>query len=79
LVRSTSSGSTISVDAAGRILPGSLQPYTASYLLTEVTFPGRDLTFYTRYGDWFPVACGVAVLCIVPLPFIRRKSVPAET
>ena len=64
LLRTTSSGYTVYVDAAGQIQPGSPLPYTAGYLIARVPLPSRrqrGLTLYTRWGDWFPLSCGAAL------------------
>ena len=61
LLRTTSSGYTLYVDAAGQIQPGSPEPYTAGHLIARVPLPERRLTLYTRWGDWFPLACAVAL------------------
>ena len=60
LLRSTSSGFTVYIDATGRIHPGSPEPYTAGYTIAHVPLPEKKLTFYTKWGDWFPVFCGIA-------------------
>jgi apolipoprotein N-acyltransferase len=65
VLRSTSSGYTVYIDAAGRIHPGSPEPYTEGYTIANVPLPEKRLTMYTRWGDWFPGACGLAVLLFV--------------
>lgn len=69
LLRSTSSGYTVYIDATGRIHPGSPEPYTAGYTIARVPLPENKLTFYTKWGDWFPVICGIttglAVLILI--------------
>jgi len=62
VLRSTSSGYTVYIDATGRIQPGSPQPYTEGYTIATVPLPERRLTPYTRWGDWFPLLCGAALL-----------------
>jgi apolipoprotein N-acyltransferase len=59
LLRSTSSGYTVYIDATGRIHPGSPEPYTEGYTIARVPLPEKKLTFYTKWGDWFPVFCGI--------------------
>ena len=63
LVRSTSSGFTVSIDATGQIQPGALQAYTEGYVVATIALPEKRLTLYTRWGDWFPLACA-AVLAL---------------
>ena len=60
VLRSTSSGYTVYIDAAGRIQPGAPEPYTEGYVIARVPLPERKLTLYTRWGDWFPRLCGAA-------------------
>ncbi|TVQ36068.1 MAG: apolipoprotein N-acyltransferase [Spirochaetaceae bacterium] len=78
LVRSTVSGYTMAVDAAGRIAPASPAPYTEGFLVARVLLPERWLTPYTRYGDWLPVLCviltGVSRLGLAGLRFANRRA-----
>lgn len=62
VLRATSSGYTVYIDATGRIQPGSPEPYTAGYTIANVPLPEQRLTLYTRWGDWFPLLCGAALL-----------------
>ncbi|MCK4541588.1 MAG: apolipoprotein N-acyltransferase [Spirochaetales bacterium] len=62
LLRATSSGYTMYVDATGKIQPGSPGPYTKGYTIARVPLPEKRLTLYTRWGDWFPLACGGALI-----------------
>jgi apolipoprotein N-acyltransferase len=57
VLRSTSSGYTVYIDAAGRIQPGALEHYTEGYVIARVPLPEKRFTLYTRWGDWFPIAC----------------------
>ncbi len=76
LLRATCSGYTVYIDAAGRIQPGSPEPYTEGYTVARVPLPERRLTLYTRWGDWFPAVC--ALLAAAPaaggLFLILRRS-----
>ncbi len=80
LLRTTASGYTVYIDATGRIQPGALEQYTPGYLVAQVPLPEKKLTFYTKWGDWFPVACGYAVLAFLTLYLavrfakIRKRS-----
>jgi apolipoprotein N-acyltransferase len=64
ILRATNDGITATIDSAGR-LRGSLPQYTeaTSYMgFSYIT----EQTLYTRYGDWFALACAtVALLCLV--------------
>jgi len=62
VLRTTSSGYTVYIDAVGRIQPGSPEPYTEGYVVAHVPLPDNKFTLYTRWGDWFPIACVIAVL-----------------
>jgi len=76
LLRSTSSGYTVYIDAVGRIHPGSPEPYTAGYTVAHVPLPDKQLTVYTRWGDWFPLFCGL--VCGFTLLILGiMKSYPA--
>jgi len=75
LLRSTSSGYTVYIDAVGRIHPGSPEPYTAGYTVARVPLPEKQLTVYTRWGDWFPLFCGlVCGLAVFILVIMKNYS-----
>jgi len=61
LLRSTASGYTVHVDAAGRIRGQPLEPYTPGYLIAEVEVPEGRTTVYRRLGDWFPLLCALGL------------------
>jgi len=65
VLRTTSSGYTVYIDAVGRIQPGSPEPYTEGYAVARIPLPENKFTLYTRWGDWFPIACVIAVLASV--------------
>ncbi|HCA43843.1 MAG TPA: apolipoprotein N-acyltransferase [Bacteroidetes bacterium] len=48
--------------------------------ISEVIFPKKDLTFYTKYGDWFAKIClylTISVFIILlTVKFVRRKNSP---
>jgi apolipoprotein N-acyltransferase len=71
LARSANSGISMAVDAAGRVL-GSTGLYERTILTCRVgitPFP----TLYTRFGDWFPLACGIVSAFGILLPILFRK------
>jgi apolipoprotein N-acyltransferase len=72
VLRSTSSGYTVYIDATGRIQPGSPAPYTAGFAVAHVPLPERRLTIYTRWGDWFPLSCGATLLLYLLWLGLRR-------
>ena len=61
VLRSTSSGYTVYIDATGQIQPGALEHYTEGTLIARVPLPEKRVTLYTRWGDWFPIACLIAL------------------
>ena len=75
VLRSTSSGYTVYIDAAGRIQPGAPEPYTEGYVIARVPLPERKLTLYTRWGDWFPRLCGASVvLFMLRLAAVKKRE-----
>jgi apolipoprotein N-acyltransferase len=57
VLRTTSSGYTVYIDATGQIQPGALAHYSAGHVIARVPLPEHGFTLYTRWGDWFPVVC----------------------
>jgi len=57
VLRTTSSGYTVYIDATGQIQPGALEHYSEGYVIARVPLPEKRFTPYTRWGDWFPIAC----------------------
>jgi apolipoprotein N-acyltransferase len=58
ILRSTNDGITATIDSAGRIR-GMLPLYTEATSYTGFDFVSSQ-TFYTRWGDWFPLLCAIA-------------------
>ena len=64
ILRSTNDGITAAIDSAGR-LRSTLPLYVKSTSYTYFDYV-RGRTFYTRWGDWFPLLCAaMAILCVV--------------
>jgi apolipoprotein N-acyltransferase len=64
ILRSTNDGITASIDSAGR-LRGSLPLYVEATSYTGFDYITQK-TFYTRFGDWFPLVCAtLALMCLV--------------
>jgi apolipoprotein N-acyltransferase len=64
ILRSTNDGITGTIDPAGRVL-GTLPLFTEATSYTGFSYVA-DQTFYTRWGDWFPLLCAtIAVMCLV--------------
>jgi len=74
LLRATASGLTCYVDPSGK-LAAAVPYYSEEYLLAEVPVGNSKLTFYTRYGDWFPILQGImlAVLALATLVTLATK------
>jgi apolipoprotein N-acyltransferase len=79
MIRATASGLTSHVDRWGRVL-ATAPYYEEAYLVTDVDVPAEQVrTLYTRWGDWFPIASGVAVvaMALLSIPFyVRRRNSP---
>ncbi len=81
LVRSTSSGYTVYIDFLGNIQEGAPEPYTGGYCEADVNIPGRNLTLYTMFGDWFPILCVIIMIitCLsLIVMFLKRKNKPGH-
>jgi apolipoprotein N-acyltransferase len=64
ILRSTNDGITATIDPAGRVR-GALPTHTRAASYTGFTYLS-DQTVYTRYGDWFALACALlSTLCLV--------------
>ncbi|MBN2553883.1 MAG: hypothetical protein JXB06_13985, partial [Spirochaetales bacterium] len=72
VLRTTSSGYTVYIDAAGKIQPGAPEPYTEGYVIARVPLPEKRLTVYTRWGDWFPFAALYCVLAFAAMSAVSR-------
>jgi len=75
LVRATCSGWTIAVDTEGRIADGWPPFYEPGWMVGEFKVPLKaETTPYTRFGDWFPVLCGIIWLGLAALEFRPRQE-----
>lgn len=75
LLRTTTSGLTCYIDKNGRIKK-SLPYYEPGYYVVDVPLPGKELTFYTQTGDWFPwfLLIGLGILCILSfIPWMKSR------
>ncbi len=70
ILRSTNDGITATIDAAGR-LRGSLPLYTQATSYTGFHFESKK-TFYTRFGDWFPLLCATLAFAFL----VAQKVLP---
>jgi len=57
ILRSTNDGITATIDSAGR-LRGTLPKYVEATSYTGFSYESAQ-TVYTRFGDWFPLLCGM--------------------
>ena len=63
ILRSTNDGITGTIDPAGR-LRGTLPLYVEAASRTGFTYI-RERTFYTRFGDWFPILCALIAVALL--------------
>jgi apolipoprotein N-acyltransferase len=71
LARVATAGITGFVDPFGRV--SHLSDATENVVLGDV-LPLQHLSVYTRYGDWFVVACGVGALVALFLAYRSRRQ-----
>ncbi|WP_159438748.1 apolipoprotein N-acyltransferase [Alkalispirochaeta americana] len=65
MVRSTASGVTSHIDAAGRIV-ATVPQYSEQYMIAQVDIPdGSRITLYERWGDWVPWSSAVVLLLLL--------------
>jgi len=69
ILRSTNDGITGTIDPAGRVR-GTLPLYMEGASRTGYSYID-ERTFYTRYGDWFPILCGVVSLGLLMIGLRR--------
>ncbi len=75
LIRATCSGWTISVDTEGRIAPDRPDFYTPGRISADFLLPSEpELTLYGRWGDWFPILCGVLWLFLLIFEALLRGA-----
>jgi apolipoprotein N-acyltransferase len=71
LVRAANTGISAFIDPWGRIIkPSGL--FAPAVLAAEITFKANTVTFYTRYGDLFALAC--SLLGVVLIGYIALKK-----
>lgn len=72
LIRCGNTGITCVVDPIGRI---TMRSPAHQQLLQQqsIDIPtGKQVTLYTRWGDWFPKTCSVATLAVLLTPLVGR-------
>ncbi len=70
ILRSTNDGITGTIDPAGR-LRGTLPLFVEAASRTGFSYI-QERTFYTRYGDWFPVACALIAAALLIVTIIPK-------
>ncbi len=77
VLRSTNTGITTAIDPYGRTDYQAPRHVRGAFAFPFEFEPARDLTIYTRYGDWFAWLCvivSVVVLAASKTPLLQRKS-----
>lgn len=77
LLRATNDGITATIDPAGRV-QRHLPSYVEGAVRTGFGYI-ESTTFYTRYGDWFIVACAVLAATALLPSWGRRFRLPSPT
>ena len=73
ILRTTASGLTGQIDPLGRIIQ-TAPYYEEAVIISDLRIPETpETTIYTRWGDWFPLAAGGALLLIVLLSLLIRR------
>ncbi len=72
ILRSTNDGITGTIDPAGR-LRGTLPLYVEAAARTGFAYI-RDVTLYTRWGDWFPILCGIAAAALLVVTVVTSRA-----
>jgi apolipoprotein N-acyltransferase len=72
ILRSTNDGITATIDSAGRLL-GTLPNYVESASQTGYSYV-KETTFYTRHGDWFPIACAIVSITLLARTLWKTKQ-----
>ncbi|HWQ35357.1 MAG TPA: apolipoprotein N-acyltransferase [Blastocatellia bacterium] len=76
LVRVTNSGISALITADGRVAD-ELPTFTPAAKVWQAHLNSRE-TFYTRYGDWFPLVCTLISLIAPALSLVRPRSSPVR-
>ena len=72
ILRATNDGITGTIDPAGR-LRGTLPLYEEAASRTGFTYI-RERTFYTRYGDWFPILCAILAAALLIVTKVTQRA-----
>ena len=64
--RCANGGISCIIDSFGRVITTRILPDdTQNFLVEEVPLNHQKKTFYTRYGDWFPILCFLVSLALI--------------
>ena len=72
VIRCTNTGISMVVDHHGNI-NGEL-PLNEAGVINAVIYPQTDLTFYTRYGDIFPIISGAIIFFFIVMIPTRKHA-----
>lgn len=70
MLRDTNTGITASIDPLGRVVAGA--PRNQRLAMDAPYHLLNDITFYARYGDWFPAVC--AIISVTGLIWRREQG-----
>ena len=74
LVRAANTGISAFVDPWGRIIkPSNL--FTPAVLAEEITFKANTMTFYTKYGDFFAIACSLLGVVLIGYIVLKKQVI----
>lgn len=76
IARAANGGVVTAYDAYGRILAEGSSSGTAGALLVQNVPLGPGHTLYSRFGDWFPLLCFLAVIALLSISFYRWRAAP---
>ncbi len=78
ILRDTNTGVTTAIDPHGRGIFTTPRHIRAAFSFPFNYEPATDLTFYTRYGDWFAYLCTLVTVLALPASRIHRSKPPAS-
>ena len=75
LLRCTNTGVSAYVDGFGKVDRLELKPFTKGGASRELKVPRQaGVTFYTKHGDVFSIACAVLAMGALAIGFVRRRA-----
>jgi apolipoprotein N-acyltransferase len=79
IARAANGGVVTAYDAYGRILAEGSSSERGGALLVQNAPLGPGYTMYSRFGDWFPLLCFVAVIVLLSISFYRWRAAPDKS